>query len=65
MDLEQEFSPKILLQLKILLENSRAGTGFGVFDVRKVGFLIFSSKKTEILFLLDGNPVCVRSGLRQ
>ena len=56
--------PKMLLHLKILPENFRGGTGFGVFDVRKVGFLIFSSKKSEILFLLDGNPVCVRSGLR-
>ena len=55
--------PKMLLHLKILPENFRGGTGFGVFDVRKVGFLIFSSKKSEILFLLDGNPVCVRSGL--
>jgi hypothetical protein len=47
MDLEQEFQPKILLQRKILLEIFRAGTGFGVFDVRKVGFLIFSSKKPK------------------
>ena len=49
--------------MKILLENFRAGTGFGVFVVRMAGFSIFLSKKTEILFLLDRKSVCVRSGL--
>ena len=31
--------------------------------MRKAGFLVFSSKKTELLFLLDGYSVCVRGGL--
>jgi hypothetical protein len=60
MDLEQEFQPKILLQRKLLLEKFRAGPGFGIFDVRKVGFLIFSSKKTEITGVPARRRSCVR-----
>ena len=52
---EQDFRPKILLETEILLEEQ----DFELEQEMKNG------EKTEIHFLLDRNPVCVRSGLNE